>query len=203
MAWRAPVTSALLTCDANYEMFLDTSGNPIILFPKPREVIHFVFTIASEIGEVDTLDWQVLGGNRIINDSALSAVTDAFNVDCAVADNQANDYYMGMYLNMSNGGEAGELRLIGDYATATNLLTFVTALSGTPDAGELYDIYHLSEVVDGFGSITSATTLTEALPQNAEFGASGYPCLIPRVKAGGGTDAHIALLTYSIDGVDA
>ena len=203
MAWKTPVTSLAVTCDAAYECLLSAADTPIIIEADPREVAHFVFSIGSEVGETDTLDWQVLGGHRIIQGSALSDSTDASNIDLAVADAQADDYYMGMYLMMTSGGEQGELRLIGDYVNSTNLAILVTALSGTPSAGETYDIYHLSQVVDGSGSITSETTLTEALPQNAEFGASGYPVLIPRVKAGGGTDAHLAYMTYALDGVAA
>ncbi len=203
MSWRTPISSALRTLTNNDEWypFLDTSGNIIIIEPKPRDVVHFVLSIASEVGEAQDMDWQVLGGHRIIQGSALSDVTDASNIDIAVVDNQANDYYMGMYFNMTTGGEAGELRLVDDYATATNLISFFVALTGTPTAGELYDIYHLSEILDGSGTITAETTLTEDLPQNAEFGASGYPVLIPRARSAG--DNHVALLTYAIDGVDA
>ena len=209
MSWRTATTSALLTTDAAFEMFVHTDGSPVIIFPKPREVLHFVFSIASEVGEVDTLDWQVLGGNRIIKDGILPQVAESTSaLGIAIADQQGNDdYYMGMYFNMTSGGEIGDLRVIADYddagGAAAALVTLEAALTGTPSAAETYSIYHLSEIVDGSGSITSETALTEALPQNAEFGASGYPCLIPRVKAGGGTDAHIALLTYTRDGVDA
>ncbi|MEE9598162.1 MAG: hypothetical protein V3V96_15430 [Acidiferrobacterales bacterium] len=203
MAWRVPVTSLLRTLTDNDEFypFLSAAGVPIIIFPKPREVVHFVFSIASEVAEANAMDWQVLGGNRIIKDSALSDTTDGSNIDLAVADNQADDYYMGMYLEMTSGGEQGEFKLITDYVTASNLAILENALSGTPTAGETYSIYHMAQVVDGSGSITAEQTLTEALPQNAEFGASGYPCLIPRAKSS--SDDHVALLTYTIDGVSA
>ena len=203
MAWRAPVTSERLdlSSDGVWRPFVDSDGNAIILFPKPREVVHFVFSIASEVAETTDLDWQVLGGNRIIVSSALGTVADASNMDLASGDSQPNDYYMGMYLNMVSGGEIADLGLIGDYVNSTDAIVLVSALSGVPTIGELYDIYHLSEIADGSGSITAETTLTEALPQNDEFGASGYPVLIPRAKTT--TDNHIALMTYTIDGVDA
>ncbi len=208
MSWRPPTTSALLTTDAAFEMFVHTDGSPVILFPKPREVFHFVFTIASEVGETDTLDWQVLGGNRVVKDSILPQVASSTTaIGIALANTQVDNYYLGMYFNMTSGGETGDLRLVTAYDQSggadEDLITLQAALTGTPSAAETCSLYHLSQVVDGSGSITSETTQTEALPQNAEFGASGYPCLIPRVKAGGATDAHIALLTYTRDGVDA
>jgi hypothetical protein len=190
-------------------MFLDTDGNPIIIFLKPREVVHFVFTIASEVGETDTLDWQVLGGNRLIKDNVMASVTDSSNIGmtASTAMTQADNYWLGQYFNPTSGDEIGDLRLITAYDVAdgasAELITLQAALSGTPTVGETASIYHLSQIVDGSGNITSETVQTEALPQNAEFGASGYPVLIPRAKSGGATDAHIALLTYTIDGVDA
>jgi len=203
MAWRAPVTSLLRTLTDNSEWypFLSAAGVPIILFLKPREVVHFVFTIASEVGEANDMDWQVLGGNRIIEDGAFSDTDSTTSVDIAVADNQSDDYYMGMYMEITSGGEDGEFKLIVDYVSSTNATVLENALSGQPSTGETYSIYHLSEIVDGSGTITAETALTEDLPQNDEFGASGYPCLIPRARSSG--DNHVALLTYTIDGVDA
>lgn len=203
MAWRAPITSAILTTDANYEMFLDTSSNPIIIFPKPREVIHFVFSIAGEVGTTDTADWEVLGGNRIITDSATGTITSDTIIDLAAGDNQANDFYLGMYFNMTSGGEIADLRAIDNYVSSTDAATLIRALSGTPTLGETYSIYHLSQTVDGSGSITAVSPLVDNTPGNDEFGASGYPVLIPRGRASAGNDAHPMLLTYTIDGVDA
>ena len=209
MAWRTPITSAVLTCDANFECFLDSAGSPLIIRPNPREIVHFVFTIASEVGETDDLDWQVLAGHRIINNGIIPAggVTDASNIGLAAGDSESDDFYMGMYFLMTSGGEIGDMRLIADYdetgGAEERLVILEAALTGAPTALETYDIYHLSQATDGSGTITAETTLTEALPQNAEFATSGYSTLIPRAKSSGSTDAHLALCTFAIDGVDA
>ena len=92
MSWDSPISSALLTTDANFEAFHDgTSAIAIAL--EPYEVATFVFSIASEVGETDGLEWQILGGHRIIQDSAMGTVGSTTVIDVAVADNQSNDYY--------------------------------------------------------------------------------------------------------------
>lgn len=202
MAWSAPITSAALTCDANYECLLDSSGDPLVIEPNPREIVDFIFSIASEVGETDNLEWQILAGHRIIEDSAMGTVGGTTIIDVASGDNQANDYYMGMYFLPTSPGvtEVGDLREIIDYVSSTDALTLIRALTGTPTIGELYDIFHLKEIAQGI--ITAETALTEDLSQNGgPVPLAGYSVLIPRVRATGGTDAHEALVTYATDGV--
>ncbi len=289
--WATPVTSALLTCDNFYEAF-DDGTNAIVIFPNPREICQFTFSIASEVGEVDNLDWQILGGNRIINNGASGTVvasptfvdgdvdvgddhvtfgaahsllttgdgpfqltttgvlpaglalatnywlivdstvnisfgstlanamagtevtisgaagtgthtlnTGAVTIDVAAGDNEANDFYMGMHFLMTSGGELKDIREIADYVSSTDALTLLRALSGTPTAAETYDIFNMGEVDSG--TITAETTLTEDLNQKALVAVSGYPCLIARARSTGSTDAHIALMTYTLDNVSA
>ena len=297
MSWRTPVVSAALTVDAFYEPFLDSSGNIIIIRPKPREVVHFVFS-AGTAGAMNTFDWEVLVGNRIVTGGDLDAIganltfvssdvddgdnhvtfgaahsiftagdgpftlttTDTLpdglsaatnywlsipstvnvrfsttqalalagtdetistgsgagthtlvppgsmdlNLD-TVRDTQADDYYNEMYIVMTSGLAIEELRLIANFANSGDQAELLHSTVGLCAAGDTYDIYHLSRVVDGNASITTvvATGPVEASPQNDEFGLSGYPVLIPRARASGGTDAHKIIMSYTVDGVDA
>ena len=297
MSWRAPVVSAVLAVDNFYEPFLDSSGNIIIIRPKPREVVHFTLSVGT-LGATDTLDWEVLGGNRIVTGGDLDGIgsnstfvssevddgddhvtfgaahgifstgdgpyklttTDTLpdglgtgpeyfiivasmvnvrfattranalagtpitistgsgagthtlvppgsidvNLD-TTADTQADDYYNEMYLCMTSGLAADELRLIANFANSGDQAELLHSTVGVAAATDTYDIYALSRIVDGSGSITTvaATVPVEASPMNDEFGASGYPVLIPRARASGGTDAHKVIMAYTIDGVDA
>ncbi len=198
--WASPVTSALLTCDANYEAFHDGSA-AIVIFPNPREICQFTFSIASEVGEVDDLEWQILGGNRIINYGITGTIGSTTVIDLAAGDSEADDFYMGMHFLMTSGGELKDLREIVDSVNSTDAVTLIRALSGTPTITETYDIFNMGEVDQG--TITAETTLTEDLTQKALVAVSGYPCLIARARSTGGTDAHIALMTYTLDNVSA
>lgn len=299
MAWRAPVVSAVLTADNFYEPFLDSSGEPIIIRPKPREVVHFTFSVDTA-GATDTMDWEILGGNRIVegpsggldsvstdhvlgtvtnaNDkfeisggaahyhfstgdgpfrftggdlpsgvstgtdywiiwesstelkigttlaNALAGTVQAFADDGSgtqtlihtgkgaivlglntTADTQADDYYNEMYIHITSGSANATFRKIADFANTGDVVRLQHSSDGVPAAADTYDIYHLSRVVDGSASVTTvaATAPLEASPMNDEFGASGYPVLIPRARASGGTDAHKVIMSYTIDGVDA
>lgn len=298
MSWRAPVVSAALTVDPFYEPFLDSSGNVIIIRPKPREVVHFVFVVDTA-GATDTLGWQVLGGERLVNNalngldgivadltwttttnandditfasphklfqtgdgpfrlttggtlpSGLSAGTDYWiivndSTDIAfasslinalagtvvalandgsgthtlvlggkgtsgialntTADTQADDYYNEMFIHFTSGLSSQELRAIADYVSSGDVATLLHSSNAVLAAADKYDIYAMAQIVDGSGTITTvaSTGILEASPQAAEFGASGYPVLIPRARASGGTDAHNVKLIYTIDGVDA
>lgn len=299
MAWRAPIISAALTVDNFYEPFLDSSGNTIIIRPKPREVVHFVFSVDTA-GATDTLDWEVLGGNRIVqrdtdgldgigtNSTFVGADVDdgdnhvtfgsvhgvystgdgpytlttsgvlpdglgtgtnyflvvdstvniSFSTSRANAladsvitistgsssgthtlvppgtidvnlnttnDTQADDYYNEMFLHFTSGSASQEFRMIAGFANTGDQAELLHSTAGVCASSDLYDIYHMARIVDGFDSITTLATDApiEATHQADEFGASGYPVLIPRARASGGTDAHLVYMSYTIDGVDA
>ncbi len=297
MAWRTPVLSAVKTVDNFYEPFLDSSGDPLIIFPKPREVLHFTINIDTA-GSTDTLDWECLVGNRILQSpsggvDSISAdkvsnvvtsgsdvwdfaavhkifsagdgpfrltgsdipngatagtdywmiITDTDSLKIAstlanalagtvvslsddgddvttfvtggkgtiqfglntVGDTQADDYYNEMYIHITSGSAQGTFRKIADYENSGDIISLLHSTDGLLAVGDTYDIYAMSQVVDGLASITTvaATAPVEASPQTVEFGLSGYPVVIPRVRASGGTDAHKCMLTYTIDGVDA
>lgn len=199
MAWGTHTASALLTTDANFEAFNDGT-NAIVLSPNPRELVSFNFSIASEVGETDDLEIQILGGQQLITNSATGTITSSSVIDFAAGDNEANDYYMGMYFLMTSGGETADLREISDYVSATDAATLVRALSGTPTIGETYSVFHMHPISQFI--ITAETALTEDLPQNGGIQVVGYPRLIARARSTGATDAHVALMSYALDGVN-
>ncbi len=193
------VESELLTCDANFEAFHDGT-KAIIISPNPRELVSFTFSIASEVGELDDLEIQILAGQLITTGNGLDAVTSSTVMDLdTAADSEANDYYMGMYFNMTTGGELKDIREIADYTNSDDRITLVRALLGAPTAAETYDIYHMAPYSQF--KIKSEQTLTEDLPQNARVDVMGPAKLIARARSTGGTDAHIALMSYQLDGV--
>lgn len=196
------VSSALLTCDANFEAFHDGT-TAIVIEPAPREITDFTFSIASEVGEVDDLEIQILAGHRVVTDSVTQTITSSTVFELADADDEAADYYMGMYALMTSGGEVADLREISDMTTSgsTPTITLVRALSGTPSTTETCDVFHLGVIAQFI--ITAETALTEDLPQNAFIKASSYPVIIARARSTGATDAHIALMSYNGDGVSA
>ncbi len=204
MAWSTPISSALLTTDANFEAFHDSS-DAIVITLNPRELLDLNFTIASQVGEADDLEIQVLGGNRVVDGSAVVANTTDTLIGIAVADTELDDYYMGMYLGMTTGGETKDIREISDYdktgGTTEDQCTLVRALTGTPTVAETCSIYHMRAIAQFL--ITAETTLTEDLPQNSGVTVMGFPYIIVRARATAGVDAHIALMTYTKDQVSA
>ena len=204
MAWDAFASSELLTCDANFEAF-HNGTDAIIISTTPREFVDFNFTIASEVGEVDDLEIQILGGNRVVSASAILASSTDTLIGLASGQTEADDYYMGMYLAMTQGGETKDIREISDYiktgGTVEDQCTLVRALSGTPSTAEQCSIFHMRPVSQFI--IKAETTLTEDLPQNGGVLLVGHPYYIARARSTGGTDAHIALMTYTPDGVSA
>lgn len=204
MAWATFVSSELLTTDANFESFHDGT-DAIIISLNPRELLDLNFTIASEIGEADDLEIQILGGNRVVSGSAILASSTDTLIGLATGDTEADDYYMGMYLAMTQGGETKDIREIADYdktgGTVEDQCTLVRALSGTPSTAEQCSIFHMRAISQFI--ITAETALTEDLPQNSGVTVMGFPFIIARARATAGNDAHIALMTYTKDGVSA
>lgn len=202
MAWATFVSSELLTCDANFEAFHDGT-DAIVITLNPRELLDMNFTIASEVGEADDLEIQILGGARVVSGSAILVSSTDTLIGLAAGDTEADDYYMGMYLNMTQGGETKDLREIADYdktgGTVEDQCTLVRALSGTPSTAEQCSIYHMRAISQFI--ITAETALTEDLPQNSGVTVMGYPFIIARARATAGNDAHIALMTYTKDNV--
>lgn len=197
MAWDTFVSSEILTCDANFEAF-DDGTNAIVISLDPRKWLDMNFTIASEVGEADDLEIQILGGNRVVNNTpnGLDAVTSSTVMDLeTAADSEADDYYMGMYFLMTEGGEIKEVREISDYTNTNDRITLARALSAAPAVGENYDIFHMRAIAQF--TITAETALTEDLPQNSGLLVVNFPFVIARARSTGGADAHKALMTYT------
>ena len=114
MGWAVPVSSEVMTTDANFEAFHDGT-DAIIITLNPRELLDINVSIASEVGEVDDLEVQVLGGNRVVSASGLLAGSTNTLIGLNSGDTEADDYYMGMYLGMTQGDETKDIREISDY----------------------------------------------------------------------------------------
>jgi hypothetical protein len=155
------------------------------------------------VGTTDNFDWRILGGTKEGAQGDWDAVTDASNLDLetAVHPMSTNDEFAGLYVVPANGGEDGEWRLILASTSADDGITVDHALTGAPDAGELYDIYRMGIIQEGI--IVPLTTPTVANPQNMITTILGYEFVVVLGKRTGTTDAQIAYMTSQKDGVDA
>ena len=202
MARGTATTSIKLTCTANYEAFQASSGVAAIIQLSPRELATMHISLDA-VGTTDDFTWQLLAGSRLPTGGDYDAVADSttvLNLETALHPMTTDDEFAGMYFVQTNGGEAGEWRLIVDSAATGDKITVDHALSGTPSVGELYDLYRMS--VWDSGIIVPLTTPTIANPQNAMTSIVGPDFFMVQAKSAA-TDAHIAYMTYQKDGVSA
>ncbi len=120
--------------------------------------------------------------------------------DTAGHGGKATGYYDGCFI-LTTAGQ--ELKQINHYLTTADQAYTGHSFDSSPALGDLYDLWSLVAVPDAAASITAAVNYPEGAYATDEFGTSGFRYLIPRAKSSGGTDAHIALMMYAIDGVDA
>jgi hypothetical protein len=153
------------------------------------------------VGTTDNFEWRLLAGTKHGAQGDWDAVTDASNLDLetAVHPTTTDDEFAGMYVVAANGGEAGELRLITASTATDDGITVDHAFSGTPSAGELYDLYKFT--IWDQGIIVPLTTPTVANPQHAGTSIMGPDYFVMLGRSAGATDAHIAYCTYQLDGV--
>lgn len=202
MAWVSPVTSASLTVDADWEAFQLTGGGEALISLNPRELVTIHINL-NAVGTTDDFDWRILGGTKEGAQGDWDNVTDASNLDLetAVHPMTTDDEFAGLYVVPANGGEDGEWRLITASTQVDDGITVDHAFTGTPTAGELYDIYRMGILQEGI--IVPLTTPTVANPQTMITTILGYEFVVVLGKRTGSTDAHIAYMTSQKDGVSA
>lgn len=202
MAEGAPVTSASLTVDADFEAFQLTGGGEALITANPRELVKIHINL-NAVGTTDDFNWRILGGMKEGAQGDWDAVTDASNLDLetAVHPMTTDDEFAGLYVVPANGGEDGEWRLITASTQVDDGITIDHAFTGTPDAGELYDIYRMGTLMEA--TIVPLTTPTVANPQNMITTVIGHEFYVVLGKRDGSTDAHIAYMTSQKDGVNA
>lgn len=197
------VISDGLTVDADYEAFQASSGTAAIIQLNSRELATIHFNLDA-VGTTDNLEWTVLAGSRMATGGDYDANGQSSTIvelETALHPMTTDDEFVGIYLNQTNGGESGEFRLITDATASNDRVTLDHALSGTPSAGELYDLYRFS--VWDSGIIVPLTTVTVDNPQNAGTSIQGPDFFVVLARSAGGTDAHIVYMTYQKDGVSA
>ncbi len=200
MARGAEVISIALTVDADYEAFQASAGVAAIVQLNPRELATIHINLDA-VGVIDNFEWLLLAGTRMAIGGDWDAVADASNLDLetAVHPTTTDDEMVGIYVVATNGGEAGEFRLITDSTAADDGITVDHAFTGVPSAGELYDLYRMS--VWDSGIIVPLTTVVVDNPQNVITSISGPDFFVVLGRAAGATDAHLAYMTYQKDGV--
>lgn len=202
MAEQPPVTSASLTCTADWEAFQLTGGGEALITANPRELVKIYISL-NAVGTTDDFNWRILGGMKVGAQGDWDAVTDASNLDLetAVHPMTTDDEFSGLYIVPANGGEDGEWRLILNSTASDDGITIDHAFSGTPTAAELYDIYRMGTLQEA--TIVPLTTPTVANPQNMMTIVMGHEFYVVLGKRDGSTDAQIAYMTSQKDGVDA
>jgi len=200
MARGSETISIALTTTANYEAFQASSGVAAIVQLNPREMATIHINLDA-VGTTDNFEWLLLAGTKMTTGGDWDAVTDASNLDLetAVHPTTTDDEMVGIYVVATNGGEAGEFRLITDSTASDDGITVDHAFSGTPSAGELYDLYRFS--VWDAGIIVPLTTVTVNNPQNVITSIMGPDFFVVLGRHAGSTDAQLAYMTYQKDGV--
>lgn len=200
MAYEGETLSAARACGADYEFFTDGT-DAIVIALTVKETINLYFNLDAA-GEVDDLEVIVYGLQLISTGNGLDGATadDDLELDTA-ADGQAlDDFHIGWIIIMTSGDEQGEGRLIVDSVAADDGVNLSHSLSGQPSAAETYDLYR-AIVLSSF-QITAETAPTSDLPQHGGVKITGHPLIAVAARATGGTDAHIAWMSYEGDGVD-
>lgn len=201
MARAAAVESIALTVGAAYEAFQASAGVAAIVQLNPRELATIHINLDA-VGTADNFEWLLLAGSRMPTGGDLDAngtSTTIVELETALHPMTTDDEFVGLYYNQTNGGEAGEFRLIVDATASNDRVTLDHALSGTNSAGELYDLYRFS--VWDRGIIVPLTTVVVDNPQNVMTSISGPDFFVVLGRAAGGTNAHLAYMTYQKDGV--
>ncbi len=202
MARGTATTSIALTTTADYEAFQESAGTVAIVSLNPRELATVHITLDA-VGTTDNLEWAIFAGTKFGAQGDWDAVTDASNLDLEtnIHPTTTDDEMVGRYVILANGGEAGEMRLITDSTASDDGITVDHALSGTPDAGELYDLYNFS--VWDSGIIVPLTTVVVDNPQNVMTTIMGPEQFVVCARHAGSTNSQIAYMTYQVDGVSA
>ena len=200
MARQAAVTSPKLTVTADWEAFQLSGGGAAIVQLNPRELATIHINLDA-VGTTDNFDWRLLAGSKLGAQGDWDNVTDASNLDLetAVHPMTTDDEFAGIYVVASDGDEAGEFRLITASTETDDGITVDHAFSGAPTAGELYDLYRFWTWQESI--IVPLTTPTIANPQNAGTTIVGPDYFVVLGKRTGSTDAHLAYMTYQLDGV--
>lgn len=200
MSREIAVTSISLIVDADYEAFQTSSGVAFIVRLKPQELATVHINLDA-VGTTDNFEYLILGGSKMATGGTYDAVTDASNVDLdtVVHPMTTDDEFVGIYLVQTNGGEAGEFRLIIDSSQGDDGVTLDHALSGTPSVGETYDLYRLGAIQAG--TIVPLTTVTVDNPQNVITSVLGPEYIVVLGRSAGATDAHLAYMTVQKNGV--
>lgn len=202
MAWGTKVTSAKLTCTADWEAFQLTGGGEAIIQLNPYELATIHINLDA-VGTTDNFVYRILGGSKEGAQGDWDAVADASNLDLetTVHPMTTDDEFVGLYIVAANGGEDGEWRLITASTATDDGITVDHAFSGIPSAAELYDIYRMGTIQEG--TIVPLTSPTVANPQNVTLVVTGYEYIVVLGKRDGATDAQIAYMTSQKNGVDA
>lgn len=197
----AEIISIALTVGTDYEAFQASSGVAAIVQLNPRELATIHINLDA-VGVADNFEWLLLAGTKMIAGGDWDVVTDASNLDLetAVHPTTIDDEMVGIYVVATSGDESGEFRLITDSTETDDGITVDHAFSGVPTAGELYDLYRFSAWDSGI--IVPLTTVTVDNPQNVITSISGPEYFVVLGRAAGGTDAHLAYMTYQKDGAD-
>ena len=200
MAWSSLTQTDFLTLDANYEFFV-ASSNAVVVTTTTGYTYTFTFNVDSA-GTTDDVEVQILVGQRVSTGNGLDGATSASDVeiDTGAEGFSTDDELNGLFLIMTNGDEQGEGRLITDSVAADDGVSLSHALSGTPSAGETYDLYRFSELTTLV--IDASTTASDDVPRNAGVSvhSSMGQYIAIRARATGATDAHRIKAAYQDDG---
>ena len=138
---------------------------------------------AGEAGEVT---------GAVVDDVANSDTT--FETDLTEED---DDYYVGMTIRFTSGGNDGEMRVISDYVGSTKFITVASAFTGEPAAEDTFIIEPSVDVFTDDGSEGSWTEYEEDGTDYTIDGPDGKVTVLAAENQAGNADEHVCISYYT------
>ncbi len=201
MAFGTRTNSDILTVDADFEAFVESS-DPLVIVLNPRETASITFHVDAA-GTADDLEIEILQGHRLSTGNTLDGLTTTsdFELDTAADGFSTDDDMNGLYIAfITSGSSRGVVRLIVDSVASDDGVVPTHAVITTTAAGDPYALYKLAP----FRFIMDPQTTTDSDNQNNDnitVDARNGQYVLIVARADGVTDAHRVRVSYQVDGV--
>lgn len=113
----------------------------------------------------------------------------------------ANDFYNGMTIRFTSGGNSGEMRVISDYAQANGEITVASAFTGAPGAADAFIIEPSVNVYTDDGTPGSWTEYAEDGTEYIIAGLTGTVTIQAAENQGGNAGERISIDYYTTSAV--
>ncbi len=201
MAWGTRTDSDILTVDADFEAFVESS-DPLLITLNPRETASITFHVDAS-DTTDDLEIEILQGHQLSTGNTLDGLTTTsdFELDTAADGFSTDDDMNGLYIAfITSGSSRGLVRLIVDSVASDDGVVPTHAVTTTTAAGDPYALYKLAP----FRFIMDPQTTTDSDNQNNDsitVDARNGQYVLISARADGATSTHRVRVSYQVDGV--